>query len=259
MNPLFGAIDQALSKSQWLIALDRDGTIVPYADRPEEAVVDEKLRSLLEDVSAAVGIDVAIISARSSAQLRGDFDGVGAILAGNYGMEVNFPDGKECILPAALDMVPMLKTARDELFERIDTHMGAILEDHGYSLCLHWHQVPPKKRDELHSVVKTTSEQFPGLIFKQMPTSYEVFPGFAWDKGNALEFIASNLNVGSDQRFYFFAGDTTSDTPAFEWIDKHGGISIRVGPDENLGAQHRLDSPEDLHAVLEYVAQRKRL
>ena len=106
MKPVYAEIDAALLSSDWLIALDRDGTIVPYANRPEEATVDGKLRGLIADLCSGSGINVAIISARSTAQLRGDFDSLGAILAGNYGLEVLFPDGKELIQPQAVKAVP---------------------------------------------------------------------------------------------------------------------------------------------------------
>ncbi len=254
---MYDEIDQALSDSHWLIALDRDGTLVPYANRPEEAVVDGKLRGLISDLCAGSGIDVAIISARSTAQLRGDFDSVGAILAGNYGLEVLFPDGQELIQPHALNAVPMLKTVRDELSEKIDLANGAILEDHGYTLCLHFQNVHPSRRHEIHAPVLETALQFPDLSFKRLPTSYEVTPSIPWDKGFGLSFIDSNLAGDCSTRKRFFAGDTTADTPGFIWTNSHGGISIQIGLGDSIGATHRLDTPEELHLLLEYIVKRR--
>jgi trehalose 6-phosphate phosphatase len=251
------AIDDALKKDRWLIALDRDGTIVPYASRPEEAIVDDKLHGLISDLSTCPGVDVAIISARSSAQLKGDFDGAGVILAGNYGMEVLFPDGRECIQPHAIGAVASLKGARDELFQRVDADSGAILEDHGYSLCLHWHKVPLSRRDELHQAVLSIADHFVDLKFRRLPTSYEVLPSIPWDKGFGLSYIASTLSGPPENRLVFFAGDTEADSPAFTWTNEQGGISIRVGHGENLGAIYRVDRPQDLLDMLEYIVKRR--
>lgn len=257
MSEIFKAIDAALHVDDWLIALDRDGTLVPYAHRPEEARVDDDLRKLIADLSACKGISVAIISARSAAQLRGDFDGAGAILAGNYGMEIAFPDGTLCIEPQALNAVPSLKTARDELSEKLDFSTGPILEDHGYSLCLHWHNVPLSNREAVHAAVFGTADLFPQLKFRTLPTSYEILPNMAWDKASGLSFIDSNLGGDSGARMRFFAGDTAHDAPGFEWANRNGGISVLVGKHENLGALHTLQTPADLHSLIEYIAQKR--
>jgi trehalose 6-phosphate phosphatase len=257
LSSIFHAIDDALTKGNWLIALDRDGTIVPYADRPEEARVDESLKNLIADLCALQGVTVAIISARSAAQLKGDFDGSGAILAGNYGLEVLFPDGTECIQPHALNAVPLLKTVRDDLSEKLDLDDGPILEDHGYSLCLHWQNVPIAQRDNLHAAVVSIADRFPDLIFRRLPSSYEVLPNIPWDKGSGLSFIASNAPGHTEERMHFFAGDTMADSPGFVWTNERAGISIRIGAGDNLGARFRLDTPAELHEVLEYIARRR--
>ena len=251
------AIDKALPSRRWLIALDRDGTLVPIAARPEEARVGTYLHTLIQRLSNLSGVEVAIVSARSCAQLRGDFDSRHAIIAGNYGMEVLFPDGRLAIQPQALQAVPFLKMVRDELASRIDLNDGAILEDHGYSLCLHWHQVPAAKREEVHKAVSTVAGDFPLVHFRTLETSYEAVPNIAWDKGAALSFIKSNLPGAGDNYFYFYAGDTRSDAPAFDWVVRHRGISVRIGGSENLGAGFRLDSPEQLLEALSYIIMRR--
>lgn len=258
MSSIYHAIDDALTKSNWLIALDRDGTIVPYASRPEEARVDKKLKGLIADLCALPAVSVAIISARSAAQLKGDFDNSGAILAGNYGLEVLFPDGTECIQPYALNAVPLLKTVRDDLSESLDLNGGTILEDHGYSLCLHWQNVPPAQQEQLHACLSSTAGKYPDLIFRRLPSSYEVLPNIPWDKGFGLSFIASNVPGDNETRMHFFAGDTMADSPGFVWTNERAGISIRIGAGENLGARFRLDTPEELHEVLEYITRRRR-
>jgi trehalose 6-phosphate phosphatase len=258
LSTVFEAIDSALQVEEWLIALDRDGTLVPYANRPEEAIVTDKTRRLIGDLCARRGIRVAIISARSSAQLRGDFDGVEAILAGNYGMEVVLADGTECIQPYALSAVPDLKEVRDELSEKLDLENGLILEDHGYSLCLHWHNVPISRREELHSAIVESADRFPQLKFRRLPTSYEVLPNIPWDKGFGLSFIDASIGGDFEGRVRFFGGDTEADSPAFEYVNDRGGISVRVGKDgELLRAQFNVDTPEALHEVLEYIARRR--
>jgi trehalose 6-phosphate phosphatase len=261
LSELLRFIDQLIAHDELLIALDRDGTLVPYANRPEEAVVSDELRRLITDLSSCPGVVVALLSARSAAQLRGDFENAGIVMAGNYGMEVVLPDGTACIQPSALNAVPMLKEVRDELSELLDLEGGSILEDHGYSLCLHWHNVPISRRDEVHRAVSVTTDRFPDLRFRRLQTSYEVLPSLPWDKGFGLSFIDASTASGASpegKRALLFAGDTESDTPAFIYVNDRDGLSVRVGGDGSLlGAQHWLREPSDLHALLEYITRRR--
>lgn len=256
MKELIDAIDRKIAIPNWLIALDRDGTLVPYASSPEKARVQPALHTLINDLAVQPGVRVSVVSARSAAQLEGDFGRRRVILAGNYGMEVLFPDGSEAFLPEALSAVPQLKELRDRLACAIDLSSGAILEDHGYSLCLHWHNVPLSRRGEIHSAVNSLSDAFPQVSIRQLPSSYEMLPNVDWTKGKALNFLGSNLKL-DEEVLYFFAGDTEADSPAFEWVNERGGISVRIGPGGNLGASFQLAQPEQLHAVLRYTLEKR--
>jgi trehalose 6-phosphate phosphatase len=254
LNGLLKEIHSKILYPQWLVALDRDGTLVPYADRPEQARVNKALYTLLGDLAQIQGFHIAIVSARSVAQLHGDFDSENLILAGNYGMEVSFPDGRTVVQPKAQTAVPQLKELRDQLAHHVGLTTGAILEDHGYSLCLHWHKVPLSFRDDLHYSVTELLAKFPDVKLRRLPTSYEMVPDMPWDKSRALACIDAELDEPPEQRFYFYAGDTEADTPAFHWVNERGGISIRIGKVQQLGAGFRLDRPADLLHLLQHIS-----
>jgi trehalose 6-phosphate phosphatase len=211
------------------IGLDRDGTIVPYADRPEDATVDPELAELLDSLSKKPGIKVGIISARSIAQLRSDFDAKKLFLAGNYGMEISSPQGDVFIQPFALAAVPTLKEVRDRLTALVTPETGAILEDHGYSLCLHWQLVPEDRRPELKAAFDSLKSAFPSLLFTPLLTSYEVKPLTTWSKGEALNQIFNTYQQMLNNSFVLYAGDSAADEPAFSWVNGRGGLSIKAG------------------------------
>ena len=211
------------------IGLDRDGTIVPYSDRPEDAVVDSALHNLLLALCNKSGVKVGIISARSIAQLRGDFDHKRLFLAGNYGMEISSPQNDVFIQPFALDAVPDLKTVRDSLACLNDAAIGVILEDHGYSLCLHWHLVAEKDLPEVDKAINELKLSYPRLMFSSLPTSYEVKPLTPWSKGEALNQIFKTYNHSLNDSLVLYAGDSPADEPAFAWTNRRGGISLKVG------------------------------
>jgi trehalose-phosphatase len=211
------------------IGLDRDGTIVPYADRPEDATVDEDLSSLLDTLAKKPGLRIGIISARSIAQLRSDFDSKKLFLAGNYGMEISSPQGDVFIQPFALEAVPTLKDLRDKMASSVADFPGAILEDHGYSLCLHHHRIAEDLLPRLHDLIADLKQRYNELLFTKQRTSYEVKPLAHWSKGEALDQIFTTYQKTLKDSFIFYAGDSPPDEPAYSWANARGGVSLKVG------------------------------
>jgi len=253
-----------------LFGIDRDGTLVAYADRPEVAVLHPYVHALMCKLADCPNVTAAVVSARSTAQLRGEFDEQKLILAGNYGLEICYPQRstngtlhksaakalKQTNTKAA-HSAPTLKAARDELAVLIRAETAAILEDHGYSLCLHWHTVPTEMRPNLHRLVADIAKKFPDLHWRAQPTSYEVLPALDWSKASALAAIAGTIaatsatvSAGTDAAAhdataddstpllggqntmplaYVFIGDSAADEPAFAWVNERNGISVKVG------------------------------
>ena len=211
------------------IGLDRDGTIVPYADRPEDATVDADLSSVLDALVKKPGLRVGIISARSIAQLRSDFDSKRLFLAGNYGMEISSPQGDVFIQPFALEAVPALKILRDKIASAVEGVSGAILEDHGYSLCLHYHRIPEEQLPIVHDLMADLKQCYSELLFTHQRTSYEVKPLTPWSKGEALDQIFTTYQKTLKDSFVFYAGDSPPDEPAYSWANARGGVSLKVG------------------------------
>jgi len=86
-------------------------------------------------------------------------------------------------------VVPLLKEVRDNIAVALDPAAEAILEDHGYSLCVHWHMVPPGKLDGVHQAVSAATQNFADIEVRTLPTSYEILPLMVWDKASALTQI----------------------------------------------------------------------
>lgn len=244
--------------SPLLIGLDRDGTVVPYAERPEDAKVDAALYSLLRDLAEQPHTTVCVVSARSLNWLRADFPDTKLVLAGNYGLEIAYPNGERLVHPGAVDLEPELEKVRDILAPLISSPYNAILEDHGLSLCLHWHTVPPEHRQNLFDIVEqiTVVSALHHLQCRTMPTSWEFVPKVNWTKGDAMQSIDARLGPG--ERTYIFGGDTSGDEAAYAWVNKRKGISIKVGAADDTAARFVLATPFDLRAVLEKILQNRR-
>jgi len=255
--PVVQAAVDEMRKGNLLLALDRDGTLAAIADRPEEAKVDDEVVQALRQIGMFERISLAFVSARSIAQLQGDFAEVNAIFAGNYGMEIRFRPDETLVQPAASAAIEHLRSARDGLARFTTDGINAVLEDHGYSLCLHWHTVPKERRQELHEEVAKEKQKFPDLYFKELPTSYEVLPLKDWNKGRALEQIDERLRAdGRDISGFMYVGDSDPDEPAFEWVNRKGGTSVRVGSaGSSTVSKLQLSGTMDVRRVLQHLAK----
>ncbi len=65
--------------------LDYDGTLREFVDRPELAVPDAELPSLLRDLAEHAGVSVALVSGRTADFLEQHFSGLGVTLVGEHG------------------------------------------------------------------------------------------------------------------------------------------------------------------------------
>lgn len=241
-----------LTEKQVFIGFDRDGTLVPYADHPDEAFLDECVKLQLEKLSLLPNVTVAIISARSIAQLGRDMQGSAdrLILAGNYGLEISFPDQSEFLHPDAVRHKSTLRKLKLELFKKLPPLGTVIIEDHGLSLCVHYHRAQAKERNDIIQAVSTFAKLYPQLTFINLPTSFEIMPARNWSKGSALDIIESKFGFDHDDWRLLYFGDSVSDEPAFSWINNRGGISVRIGDAKTTESSMQMKSCSDLIGLL---------
>lgn len=223
------AIYKIAEGKELFIGFDRDGTIVPYADRPENALLDPDVHESLRALAIKPGVIAGIVSARSMALLRSEFDFQRLFIAGNYGLELALPKQQPQINEMARSLSEVFRNVRDRLAPLARPEINAIVEDHAYSVCVHWHTVPVESRTAMHHHVADVAKDFPQLLMRPQPTSYEFLADIKWDKGRALAALDEMVPATEGERAYVFIGDSPPDEAAFDWVNKRGGVSIRVG------------------------------
>ncbi|MBK9144726.1 MAG: trehalose-phosphatase [Candidatus Melainabacteria bacterium] len=234
------------------LAFDRDGTLVDYADHPDLAVMSDELKETLRALARLSGIEIAIVSARSIRSLERDFDaGDGVSLAGNYGLEVRLRDGSAIVEAAIAEAIPELETIVRRLAPLADEDTGGILEDHGLSICLHWHRIAESRMAFVREQIQAIREDLDKVRFQDYPTSFEFVPDIDWSKADGLRVLERRLGLGGKNVFSLFFGDTDSDEPGFEWSHSRGGSSVRVGsPKVASIAKYRLERPAQVGELL---------
>lgn len=236
-----------------LLVFDRDGTLVPYADHPDDAVMDESLKEVVLELVAKKDVQFALLSARSINDLKRDFDAnQGVFLSGNYGLELMLPNGEVIVHDAVSSLSSEIAKAKDRFIDISNQVEGSIFEDHSFSLCLHWHNVRKFDKARLDMEMGKLKGELVNLRLVSYPTSFEVFPDIDWSKGNGLQLICSNTPYR--EQFVLFGGDTDSDEPAIEEANRQNGLSLRVGKDiQSTAAKYQFESPMQVKELLSQI------
>jgi trehalose 6-phosphate phosphatase len=222
--------------------LDFDGTVVDFAETPDEVVPDPGLAELLDALHGVLHGAVAIVSGRPIAALDTLLWPLKLPTAGLHGLERRSAAG--CVYPAPASpswRVPM----RAELEHFVSGRPGLLLEDKGVSLALHYRRAPHHEAqvrslmDALRGTLATDATLLDGNAV------VEVRPNGP-DKASALAaFLGEQPFV---DRYPVYLGDDTSDLVAMRAAKEHGGMAIAVG--DRIDATWRLPTPSDARAWL---------
>lgn len=230
---------EAVSDSHVLICLDRDGTLAPITECPEDSKVPESTKCLLQEMSDSAGISVCFVSARSIDFLKNDLSIAGAIYAGNYGLEIQKGDGARWVHPAA----EAARLSLQKLFLEIQSQFSPAyhldLENHQFSLCLHYHRTAAELRPEVASWVKTQVSKYSDVVLHASPTSWEILPALPWTKADALNHIVRSF--ADLPLAVFYAGDSGFDEPAMKYVNElRNGLSVRICKSEHQPTEAQL-------------------
>lgn len=257
VNTIINEVSKRLEEGKKLFAVfDRDGTLAPIVDDPNSSFIEPDLHEALDALAAQRQLITGILSARSVTELRKDFPEQKHILAGNYGLEISVPGLISFTHPVAESSRVLLRQAKQELKQLMLSEYKTILEDHGLSLCLHWHRSPVIYREKINSLLAELASTSVGLNFKTLPSSYEIWPAVDWDKASGLRQMLQLAQASHSQVFFLYCGDSAPDEPAFDWVNLHDGISVHIGENNCSSANYTLESPAHLY---EFICQLSRL
>lgn len=230
-----------LKAAETALFLDLDGTLAPIMDRPELVVPDARRTRLLERLTARLEGRLAIISGRSLDDLDRILEGRATAVAAVHGLVWRSADGAVVRTPAH----PGLAHAAEELRRFAYAHAGALVEDKGLSIALHYRLSPglaARARFQAEALARETGLTLqPGDCVLELRT-----PGPR--KGEALAaFMAEPPFRGFRP---VFVGDDLTDEDGFRAARDLGGFGVLVGPERSSAAEHRLD---DVAATLAWL------
>ena len=232
----------AAAGSPLLALLDFDGTLSDIVARPEDAALRPGNAAVLQALQALVPGEgmrmpgagaiaiaaVGVVSGRALDDVSRRVGVPGLVYAGNHGLEIAGP-GLCYRHPAAAAAVPVMAQTTARLTAALDGIPGALVENKGITLTLHYRRTPGEYRcrtsDIFYDAVRPLVDAGRCRI-TAAKAALELRPAVDWHKGRALDLIRARLAPGA---FPLYIGDDATDEDAFRAAQAAGGAGVRVG------------------------------
>jgi trehalose 6-phosphate phosphatase len=248
-----------------LLLTDFDGTLTPIAQSPEMARLSDDTRLLLRLLSGCNGVALGIVSGRAMSDLRSRVGIPGIVYAANHGMEIEGP-GVSYVTPLAEEMRSMLRVIHIVLSTALGRVRGALVEDKGLTLSVHYRMVDPERTQEVEDVVNRVVGPVQAAGKARITSGkkvHEIRPAVDWNKGKAVKLLMKRYGRGGRRSglLPIYLGDDTTDEDAFKVLEAHGnGVSVFVGEGSSQSsARYRLSSTVEVGAFLRMLADAKGL
>ncbi len=236
-----------------LILLDYDGTLVPYAPRPQEAEPPPAVVDLLRRLADAPGVTLGLVSGRSRADLDAWFGHVpGLWLIAEHGACLRSPASREWDLPRRYVAADWKERVLPVLEHYIDRTPGSLIEEKEFALVWHYRLAEPEFGEWLaNELVATLEEMLADTELHAVRGQKTVEVRFAWaNKGTVVERMES---LRPDADFRLAIGDDRTDEDLFERMSGDTW-TVRVGGGPS-SARYALGGSDEVLTLLAYLIE----
>jgi len=238
-----------------VLMLDYDGTLAPFHVQPEHALPYPDVAAALEEVVAAGGTRVVIVSGRPADEVPPLLSlGMRPEIWGSHGWERLLPDGKRVVEQPSGDARRALADATAAVAGL--TKEGARLEQKLASIALHWRGLGEDAAADLRRRAEAVWQPIAAQ------GAVEMLP---FDGGLELRAVGCNkqyavkavLSEAPQESAIAYLGDDITDEDAFLAV-RPRGIGVLVRPQfRETAADVWIKPPEELVAFLRHWSVRK--
>ncbi|NOU27460.1 MAG: trehalose-phosphatase [Polyangiaceae bacterium] len=240
--------DQLLRHSPLGILCDFDGTLIPFAATPEEAVPTDPLRELVGRVSSLPNVTFVIVSGRTRDFLERNFPGIS--LVAEHGA---FRRGQGAWEPLRDELIE-LAALHGRVEELIARYPNARLEQKSTGLVLHYRQLSPSEREgfvvEASSLLDSFAEKIPTFQRSESTLAFEVRPSYI-RKSTAVPWVRERAGHGAR---LLAIGDDLTDEHMFGALEVGDeAVVVRHGDRRRTKARFEFSSPEQVVTFLREI------
>lgn len=245
-------LKQKLEGKKLAVFLDYDGCLSPIVKNPEEAILSDPMRAVLEKLAAKH--PVAVVSGRDRKDVE-ELVGLQAVyFAGSHGFDITGPGGMKAEPGEAKNALPALDQAETELKEHLQGIAGAQVERKRYAIAVHYRNVAPEQVEQVKGTVEAVLARHKELKKGLGKKIVELKPNLNWHKGEAILWLLEELALNSPDVVPVFIGDDITDEDAFAALQGRG-LTVLVGEhEEKTAASYRLKDVEEVRVFLDSLA-----
>lgn len=236
-NPALRPSPPAVARD-WALFLDVDGCLVDFSDDPAQAHVAPALVERLLALSTLLDGALALVSGRRIEMLDRMFAPALFPAAGLHGLQRRI-DEDIVVLPLDAAAEAVVRAVHADAVAALRAHHGALVEDKGASIALHWRAAPEAASDAM-AFARDALQRLPGYRLQPGDHVVELRPDGA-DKGTAIAAFLEHAPFRG--RLPVFAGDDLTDEHGFAVVNDRDGLSILVGGRDDSAATHALADP----------------
>ena len=226
------------------LLLDYDGTLVPFARHPREAMPDKKLLKLLAELGSDAKTNLTIISGRDATILDEWFHDVPVNLVAEHGAAIKRVR-QEWTMEKDIDQSwkPMLRPTLEMFVKRSPR---SFIEEKSHTLAWHYRNVEPdlgfvRSRELLDSLFHLIRNGQLQVIDGNKVIEIRVA---GIDKGVAAKKIIDETS----SEFVLVVGDDKTDEDMFRSLADRA-VTIKVGPGHSI-AQYSVTNQQDIIKLL---------
>ncbi len=235
------------------LGFDYDGTLTPLVDHPDQAVLDEQVKGLLNLLAQDPRYKLAVVSGRSLPDISQRVGLKNITYVGNHGLEIEGP-GIHFQSSLPVYFKEYFQQLAKELRELLAGFPGAWLEDKGLTMSLHYRQIAAGDMIDLkrsfHKICKPYVARN-AVTVTQGKKIFEVRPPIAWNKGDAVMWLLTKVQAayGIERVLPIYFGDDMTDSDVFKVLNGKG-ITVSVGEYFSPSAEYYLKSPFEVKEFL---------
>jgi len=232
-----------------LILLDYDGTLIPFYNKPEEAVPGDVIKELINKLSLDKKNSIMLISGRDSETLQNWFDNIDIGIAAEHGVLYKPAQSTEWVYPPEVNLL-WKEEVKNYMDKYIQSVPGSFIEEKKYSIAWHYRSVENIDEEEIK------------LAFSKDLTVMNLNNEFHILHGNkVIEIKSAFMNKGlfvteflSKDHFDFVLaiGDDVTDEDMFNALNEPYHYTIKVGHG-NTAAKYNIFGVNNVISFLEYI------
>ena len=231
----------------WALFLDVDGTLLDFAASPDGVYVPPQLVHDLEQLQQMLGGALALVSGRRIETLDRFFTPLRLPTIGLHGLQTR--DGPLLAHPAPVERA----TVQEAAIALAAKFAGALVEDKGIALALHWRNAPAAEGPFVE-FAHWALTLLPGYRLQRGHDVVELRPD-GHDKGDAIAALLETAQMRG--RFPVFVGDDLTDEHGFDMVNARHGLSVLVGNRSPSAARYGLHGPAAVREWLHAAATRE--